>query len=150
MRKITFYILPLVFLAIEFSGCKSKPRIVNIQATWKSTDPSNIPLTVREKEYEKGNLVLNPSFENGRYFNLDTSRISFNLQGWKKAGENVFWTDVQDRKAFLSNEAYNGLHAIKIARKNADETDLQGEGIISDFIRVIPGSYKLSFYIFPF
>jgi len=65
MRKITFYILPLVFLAIEFSGCKSKPRIVNIQATWKSTDPSNIPLTVREKEYEKGNLVLNPSFENG-------------------------------------------------------------------------------------
>jgi len=83
----------------------------------------------------------------GRYFNLDTSRISFNLQGWKKAGENVFWTDVQDRKAFLSNEAYNGLHAIKIARKNADETDLQGEGIISDFIRVIPGSYKLSFYI---
>jgi hypothetical protein len=147
MRKSIVYILPIIFFIIVLSACKSKPRVVNIQATWKSTDPAGIPLSVREKEFAKKNLILNPSFEEGRYYNIDTSKISFNLHGWKKAGEKVYWTDVQNQKEYRPDEAFNGLHAIKITRKNADETDPQGEGIISDFIKVIPGNYKLSFYI---
>ena len=38
------------------------------------------------------------------------------------------------------------LRAIKISRNTAYETDEQGEGILSDFIKVIPGNYNLSFY----
>ncbi len=135
----------ILFLAIlSAGGCKTKTPIVNIPAHWSSMNPSGIPLNLREKEQQKGNLLVNPSFEQGRYYRVDTISSSFNLSGWKKVGENVYWTNIQNEHDFTFDEASNGSHAVKIVRKKADETDIQGEGIISDYIKVIPGNYELS------
>ena len=41
---------------------------------------------------------------------------------------------------YQPDEANDGIHAIKISRKRANETD-EGEGILSDFIPVIAGTY---------
>ena len=141
-RKIIHFFI-ILFLII-LAGCRSRSHIVNLQTQWSGLDPKSIPLNIREKEYEKGNLVSNPSFELGRYYNVDTLRLSFNLPGWKKVGEDVSWTNIQNALEFEPDEASIGLHAIRIERDNADETDVQGEGIISDYIKVIPGNYRLS------
>jgi hypothetical protein len=147
MRKPAVCIFYLLFFILTLSGCKRKPAEVNLQSSWKSIDPLSIPISAREMELSKSNLILNPSFESGRYYNIDSSKISFILPGWEKVGNNVYWTDVQNEKQFGISEAYDGLHAIKIVRKNSDETDNQGEGIITDLIKVIPGNYKLSCHI---
>ncbi len=147
MRTSFVWIFIIIFFTISLLACKRKPNVVAIQASWKSTDPTAIPLLLREKELNKGNLVLNSSFEDGRYYKVDSFKNSFNLRGWKKVGENVFWTDVQNEKEFDPSEAFSGLHAIKIYRKNTNETDTQGEGILSDFIKIIPGNYTLSYQI---
>ncbi len=129
------------------SGCGEKKSIVNIQINWKSSDPQSIPLTIREKEYEKQNLLLNPSFEMGRILTYDTVLYSYNISGWSTLGENVYWTDIRNESAFKKDEAYHGFQSIKIVREKADETDVQGEGVVSDFIKVIPGNYRLTCYI---
>lgn len=101
------------------------------------------PLNIRIKELAKGNLLLNPSFESGKHYINDTLKLSFNLPGWKKVGDNVFWTNTEDKNNYNAFDASNGIHAIKISRQHANETDIQGEGIISDYIKVIPGNYSL-------
>ena len=87
--------------------------------------------------------MQNPSFETGKNYLSDTVKLSFNIHGWKRVGENVKWTNTENSADFEPNDASNGTHAIKIVRRTADETDVQGEGIISDYIRVIPGNYQL-------
>ena len=139
-----FTLAVLSVLIISFSACKTRTPIVNIPAHWSSMNPSGIPLQIREKEQDKGNLLINSSFESGRYYRVDTLSSSFNLTGWKKVGDNVFWTDIMNEKEYNNNEASNGSHAIKVIRKKSNETDTQGEGIISEYIRVIPGNYELS------
>ena len=138
-----FHYIFIAFLVIP-GGCRSRTHIVSLQSQWSSLDPMTIPLNIREKEYDKGNLVSNSSFEFGRYYNVDTVNLSFNLPGWKKVGEDVDWTNIQDKSGFEADEAFSGIHAIKIIRDIANETDTQGEGIISDYIKVIPGNYRLS------
>jgi hypothetical protein len=140
----TILICAATLFLLFLGACRSDNKIVNIQAHWSSYDPKSIPLNIRQKEEEKGNLIINPSFEEGRFYRIDTLKLSFNLSGWKKTGENVFWTDIRKEGEFNHDEASNGNHAIKIVRRNADETDIQGEGIFSDYIKVIPGNYKLS------
>lgn len=143
--QIQRLVLAALFLVIiSLNSCKTRTPIVNIPAHWSSMNPSAIPLQVRQKEQEKGNLLTNPSFEFGRYYRVDTLSSSFNITGWKKVGENVFWTNIMNEGEFNSNEASNGTHAIKVVRKKSNETDIQGEGIISDYIKVIPGNYVLS------
>ncbi len=141
-RRI-FHVILIVFLVFS-GGCRSRSHIVNLQSQWSGLDPRSIPLTIREREYARGNLVINPSFEQGRYYNVDTVNLSFNLPGWKKVGEDVYWTDTQNPSGFEPDEASSGTHAIRIERTHADETDLQGEGVISDYLKVIPGNYRLS------
>ncbi len=143
LNRRTFHYL-LLLLIFVLGGCRSRSHIVNLQNQWSGLDPQSIPLSIRNKEYDKGNLVSNPSFEMGRYYYVDTVKLSFNLPGWKKLGEDVYWTDTQNKSGFEPDEASSGIHAIRIERNTSDETDVQGEGIISDYIRVIPGNYRLS------
>jgi len=44
-------------------------------------------------------------------------------------------------------EVHSGVYSVKIQRESADETIGQGEGVISDFIRIIPGNYEFAFWI---
>ncbi len=68
------------------------------------------------------------------------------VDGWQQLGRHVEWVDIHSDSLYNPNEAYSGYRAIKIVRKTAYETDEQGEGILSDFIKVIPGNYNLSLY----
>lgn len=134
-----------LLILMILSSCEENRKINNLQNQWSGLNPTSIPISVRVKETEKGNLVSNPSFELGKHYTVDSTNLSFNLPGWKKVGENVYWTNTENRDEYNEEDASSGIHAIKVTRRTSDETDLQGEGIITDYIRVIPGNYLLSF-----
>ncbi len=115
--------------------------------SWSSLDPLSIPLRQRLSQYEKGNLVKNPSFEFGKTFNLDSLNVSFNVYNWKKEGDNVYWVNTEWDSLYQYDEAFTGIRSIKIQRDFANETSSQGEGIMSDYIKVIQGNYTLTYYI---
>jgi hypothetical protein len=143
MRISIKLLLWLLSLMIAITACEPKSNLGNKQEQFSSMDVGSIPLLAREKEFEKGNLLQNPSFETGRNYLADTVKLSFNLQGWKRVGENVIWTNTENPANFEPDDASNGTHAVKIIRKVADEIDVQGEGVISDYIKIIPGNYQL-------
>lgn len=68
------------------------------------------------------------------------------MDAWQQVGPDVEWVDTRMDSIFQKNEALSGFRAVKITRNQAYETDRQGEGIMSEFIKVIPGNYNLSFY----
>ncbi len=55
---------------------------------WSASDPLSIPYDTRLAQFEKGNLVINPSFENGSVIAGDPVN-TFTLEGWEKVGQNV-------------------------------------------------------------
>ena len=57
---------------------------------WSTSDPSSIPYDTRLEQFEKGNLVINPSFETGKIKASDPVN-TFILEGWEKVGQNVEW-----------------------------------------------------------
>lgn len=138
--NLKYYII--IFFSILVS-CEPQAEKQVVQQQETARDLYTSPYTLRIKEYEKGNLITNPGFELGRNYIADTLTLSFNLPGWKKVGDNVFWTHTGDKGDYAPNEASQGIHAIKIERSSSNETDHQGEGIISDYIKVIPGNYLL-------
>jgi hypothetical protein len=137
---LAFLLLGLALL----TACKSRTKLVNIQTQWTSHNPVSIPFQTRKKELQLGNLVPNASFEQGRIIKLDSLTYSFSINSWKKIGEHVSWTNTARTDIYTNDDASHGLHAVRITRERADETDNQGEGILSDFIKVIPGHYQLS------
>jgi len=130
-------------------GCKKKPdeKYTHGHASWKSYDPMSIPYRNRMQYADKGNLVLNPSFEKGRIYALDSANITFSIDGWKTTGDHVYWVNTFNDSLYRPDEVSDSLHSIKICRFHANETDTRGEGVVSDFIRVIPGNYDFSFDI---
>jgi hypothetical protein len=90
-------------------------------------DPLSIPLRERQSVYNKGNLISNAGFE------------ASGLSHWTVVGSNVALTD----------EAGSGTHAIKISRtkKLVNEIHENPEGVLSDWIEVIPGNYNFDFSI---
>lgn len=139
-----FVILIIGFFLI--SGCTGKKTATHKQAAWSSNDPFTIPYQIRKTQIDNGNLVHNPSFELGKFFSRDSIDLSFSIQGWNKVGEHVKWVSL-NKNFYSENEISDGIHSIKIKRESASETDLMGEGIMSDFIRVIPGNYSFSYDI---
>ena len=111
---------------------------------WSSSDPLSIPYEVRMNQFEKDNLVDNPSFEEGHVIK-GTSGLSFKLNGWEKIGRNVKWVD-QDSEIYSEEDVMAGKHAVRIVREKANELD-EAEGVISDYIAVIPGNYYFSYHV---
>ena len=111
---------------------------------WSSSDPLSIPYGTRRQQFEKANLVINPSFENGSVITGDPAN-TFMLEGWEKVGQNVEWITPQSGP-MATAEVNGGSHSVKIARKKAAELD-EAEGIISDYIPVIPGNYYFTYSI---
>ncbi len=136
----------LLSLILLFS-CKEPKKISPAPISWYSDDPVSIPFRTRLQKFERTNLVDNNSFESGKIFVVDTAEATFRIDGWQKVGNNVHWVNIEQDSIYSPDEAVDSIHSIKINREKADETDNDGEGIISDFIKVIPGNYSLSFYV---
>jgi len=111
---------------------------------WSTSDPLSIPYDTRLEQFEKGNLVINPSFENGSVIAGNPAN-NFILEGWEKVGQNVEWV-TQDSGLNAVKEVNGGRHGVKMVRKKAAELD-EAEGIISDYIPVIPGNYYFTYRI---
>lgn len=135
-----------IILCLLFS-CKQPKKEIPIPVSWSGNEPLSIPFRIRLQKYHRANLIRNSSFESGRELIIDTTGATFRIDGWKKVGNNVEWVNVMIDSLYKADEAIDSLHSIKIQRTSIDETDESGEGIISDFIKVIPGNYSLSFYI---
>jgi hypothetical protein len=103
---------------------------------WSSSDPMSIPYHTRQAQFAMGNLVINPSFENGRR-ETGESEGHFILEGWQTVGDHVRTT---------TREVYSGSQAVKVVRTRANEGD-EAEGVISDYLPVIPGNYDFTFNI---
>ncbi|HAF27678.1 MAG TPA: hypothetical protein DCG75_01400 [Bacteroidales bacterium] len=144
-KRINLLSLILIFFSIIFFGCKKEDQ-TRLQASWSANDPILIPFNIRNNEKNLGNLVQNPSFETGKVYYEKGNLKSYDITGWKKVGNNIKWV-ISENGDFSEDEVYKGTHAIKIERNIADETESVGEGIISDFIKVIPGNYSLKFFL---
>ncbi len=143
----TYLITIIIVMLFSFNRCVEDDNNLPSTAGWTSQDPTSIPLRQRMIQANRGNLVKNPSFEQGRIINIDSSTVSNNILGWKWVGSNVFWATRESSPANGPEEVHSGVYAVKIQRQSADETMNQGEGIISDFIRIIPGNYEFTFWI---
>ncbi len=144
--NIRVCIYTVAVFGLFLSGCLSRNDKDDQRYNWSSDAPLTIPYRIRIQKAERGNLLRNPSFENGRTFNLESSKTSFVLDGWQQVGSHVEWVDIRNDSTYEANEAYSGYRAVKVARYTAWETDEQGEGIVSEFVKVIPGNYQLSLY----
>jgi hypothetical protein len=113
-------------------------------AAWSGSDPLSIPYEVRMNQFEKANLVDNPSFEEGHVIK-GTSNNSFKINGWEKIGRSVKWVD-QETEIYSKEDVMAGRYAVKIVREKANELD-EAEGVISDYIEVIPGNYYFSYNV---
>ncbi len=136
-RKLCIY-FTLAITILFLSQCVEEDSTTPSGLGWTGADPTSIPLRQRMLQAERGNLVKNPSFEQGRIINVDSNTVSHNIIGWKEMGENVNW---------IRTEIRSGSYSIKIKRSPGSEALNQEDGIVSDFIRVIPGNYKFSFWI---
>ena len=81
--------IPLICIMLLVPQCMEEDSSLNSGTGWTSGDPGSIPLRHRQLQEEKGNLVKNPSFEQGRLINLDSNTVSYNITGWKTLGENL-------------------------------------------------------------
>jgi len=144
-KQLSIFFTFFIVILITFSGCKKEDE-KRFQTGWSSKDPIAIPFSVRNSEKNLGNLVLNPSFETGKIYYEESNVKSYDITGWKKVGQNIKWVN-SNNGDYTADDVYEGIHAIKIERNKADETETTGEGIISDYIKVISGNYFLKLFL---
>jgi hypothetical protein len=147
MKYLNLTILASALLCFSLFSCRESVKNVPAAVYWSSSDPLSIPLRIRLQKYQRANLVRNASFESGKALIVDTTGTTFRIDGWQKVGDNIEWVNIEFDSIYNADEAADSLHSIKIKRIYTDETDDRGEGVISDFIKVIPGNYSLSCYL---
>jgi hypothetical protein len=147
MKYLNLPILTAALLCFGLFSCRESGKNVPAAVSWSSSDPVSIPLRIRLQKYQRSNLVRNASFESGKALIVDTTGTTFRIEGWQKVGNNIEWVNTEFDSIYSADEAADSLHSIKIKRIYTDETDDRGEGVISDFIKVIPGNYSLSCYL---
>jgi hypothetical protein len=132
------YIVAIIILILI--GCKTREdKVLSVQSKWSSVNPLSINLKTRFKYWQKGNLIQNSSFEDGRVF-YDSIDNSFQIKDWEIIGDNVYWQDSTNDSSLV----FSGNKSVCITRKFANENDDTGEGIISNYIHVIPGKYNMN------
>ena len=89
---LRWFWLVLYCAAISLTGCSTLITTAGPSRPlpWSSSDPLSIPYLVRLAQFEKGNLVPNPSFEKGVVVTRDAGD-TFSLPGWEIIGEHVRW-----------------------------------------------------------
>ena len=130
--------------AVIMNSCAAIQGTGTVRNTirWSSADPLSIPHSIRQAHYQKKNLAPNPSFEIGSVAAEGTWR-SITLKGWEITGQHIEWID-KTPAPYASEGVGGDRHAIKMARYDAGELD-GAEGIISNYIPVIPGNYSLAY-----
>ncbi len=147
MKNLNLAILSCVIFFCLLYSCKRPTKENPATVSWSSNDLLSIPFRIRQQKYHRANLIRNSSFESGKELIVDSTGTTFRIDGWRKVGNNVEWVNILLDTLYKTDEAADSLRSVKIHRKSIDETDERGEGIISDFIRVIPGNYSLSYHI---
>ena len=145
--RMTKFFWPIFLVCLTLlSGCSAVDRRLKKvgPAAWSGSNPSSIPYEKRLQQYNQGNLVPNPSFEEGRVV-AGNPMETFMLKGWQQVGRDVGWIN-QQADADAAQEVGSGRHAVEIVRKIAGELD-EAEGIISDYIAVIPGNYYFTYKV---
>ncbi len=146
MRHIAIK-LAVWFLVSQAAMLFAAPQKPPNSPAWSSSNPLTIPYERRITLFRKGNLTPNPSFE--KQNSAQGAKISrkgaFAAQGWTRVGENVQEVDA-DKNPFSPAEVDSGRHAVKIVRNVANETDA-AEGVLSDYIPVIPGNYDFTYAV---
>jgi hypothetical protein len=114
------------------------------KTAWSSTAPLSIPLEVRKKHFDKGNLVPNPSFEKRTAAATApaSTQNGLRLAGWTRMGRSVEWVH-SDADRYFPDEVHTGRRAVRITRGRAAEVDA-AEGVMSDYIPVVPGNYDFT------
>lgn len=146
MDITTRLLLICLFVLMVLPSCNRSRDPEERRLSWSTESPMSIPYRVRQQRFEKGNLLRNPSFETGKTLQVDSTQQSAVIEGWHQVGPHVDWVDINDDSLFMHDEAFSGRRSIRIIRTRADETEKLGEGILSEYIKVIPGNYSLSFY----
>jgi len=142
-------ILP-IFLSIGITAIVlafTAVSVNNDEDQWSSMRTKSIPYKVRKAEFDKGNIAMNVSFEEGEVISKNDSAITdFKLKNWTVVGDNVEWLDNTLDK---NHDIRSGNRAIKIKREPIDALEINNtaNGILSDFIEVIPGNYLFFFDI---
>ena len=143
MRKA----LQILFLGITLitTACTTTGNQVPYAPTaWSTSNPLHIPYQARREQYQRGNLAPNPSFEEGRHL-TEGRDDEFTLPGWEKVGRHVKWTD-RDQDEDTTTGPNHNRRCIAIHRSKATELD-EAEGVISDFIPVMPGNYDFHYQV---
>jgi hypothetical protein len=135
-------------LTLALLSCSTSDKNKQDVERWTSTDPLSVSLRLRSQKHLKGNLVENPSFEDGKIKIADSVLKQVKIDGWEIIGNDIQWISAIENNAFNnSNEVHKRLHSIQIIRTSADETESLGHGVLSDYIKVIPGNYTFSLYL---
>ena len=113
------------------------------ESEWSSYDPLSIPFEVRLQQFAKGNLAPNPSFERNGHPAGETNRHAA-PPGWERVGNQAAWIDRETGAA--PDEIHHGRRAIRIERARTSEMDA-ADGIISDYLPVIPGNYDFTYAV---
>ncbi|MCP4630330.1 MAG: hypothetical protein GY850_43495 [bacterium] len=143
MKFIRFSLL-CAFIVV--SACSTTEHFQKKYNTdgWSSSEPLSIPYAIRLGQFERNNLVANSSFEQG-FSPTGTAGTDIGIKSWDIIGQNVSWVD-RESLNFTNEDVNTGRHAVKIIRETANELD-EADGIISDYIEVIPGNYYFSYNI---
>ncbi len=89
--KSVFLVIFCSVLILNACSTIDKTQKTYRSSSWSTSDPLSIPYNTRLEQIEKGNLVINPSFESGGLI-AGESANTFTLEGWEKVGQNVEWT----------------------------------------------------------
>jgi hypothetical protein len=143
---MTSALRPLLFALLLLTACSTTEEKQPLYGptAWSVANPLDIPYEIRRKQFEQGNLVPNPSFEKGRHLTADRAG-AFHLADWEKVGPNVSWVDRDPDPETAAGSPPN-RRCIVIKRDKVSEVD-EAEGIISDYIPVMPGNYAFTYNI---
>lgn len=148
-QNVRFSLSAIVVIFLNLAGF-GLDRYDPTDSIRSSTNPVNIPLEIRQAEFKRGNIAPNPSFENLIADDVsDSQNKSVNPKDWTIVGENVGVVNVSKIDGSDNNETSSRMHAIKIVRTYKDVKEIGDpvEGVISDFIDVIPANYDFYFDI---
>jgi hypothetical protein len=80
------FLLFFLCCCLVLNACTTVEKFLETERLqeWSSSDPLSIPLDIRQAQFKKGNIVVNPSFENGH---RETDRLK--IEGWQPVGDHV-------------------------------------------------------------
>lgn len=142
--KYLLTVLSASFLLLVQSCSTSDEESQDVER-WTSTDPLSVKFRARNNKFLKGNLIENSSFELKKT-KLNPISKQIEVQGWEFLGNDVKWVDISNGQ-FDKSFVHSGNRSVYINRQQADETETQGQGVLSEYIKVIPGNYRLTLYI---